>query len=713
MAAHFIGLHKPWNRPRPTVRSKSSSSSPSTRALADYDSLLLQWHEAYEEYYPAATAKQDGGAQANVIHSERGVEVIEQPFTVPTYRAVWNAESDLAEAGDTREQSSLLNMRRNAPRARGRRSKSSTSSWIRGAGHAEDLHLMFHGDVVAASVAAEVAAITRDANKQPHEGVYISLPLDGRTSLMGVELDSGAEEDSEDSDDTLNAQRSGRPLPPDLVLPPASRMQGQAEHESGEWSPPKVSWDPSREPPPVGGGSAEYQMRTPVQAYYPNAWDQASQPKGKSAFFEVGRHTTQGKTMARLQREHYFDNLRSDRPDPSLVKAVFPWEEQQGSKSSRIFPDEEPNSVVPGSRGLDARLEAGGASSGEAQSNSAQTSSSTTAITTPQQTFSPPLSMHKGVPPTLSYTNAWDQVGAIGARRESKSQGSSQGPSSRAVQTASEGRPSRSSQTQVTKYRHRGAQADGSSGGDNAVLDPYSNGSHRQYGSGGSGGSGKSQGKGQGLRDASADQSADGDNESSSSSSSEGEEAPPHGSKNKWRREGPGPGYQRKVERLYEQTGTSPRSPRSHHFATLGGGSRSDGPHMSRSRSSSSSSNTPHPSVPTGEPTVTSRQRHRPDSGLQYVEDEDQLPSLDMSLSTAYEGAMNPMPYQRGNHQSMQWALTSPTSAHNSGGSSPLAIMTPLSQSPVVSRGTLHQVARTHSHAQGPLGTSRRRGDPW
>lgn len=711
MTAHFIGQHKPWNRNRPSSRS-SSSSAKQGGSPADYDSLLLQWHETYEDYYPAAAAKQGLSAQPNVVYSEKGVEVVEQPFRVPTYRAVWDAESDLAALGPG-EMSTSTGARKAVLRTKGVRNRSSASSLIRGAGQAEDLMQMFHGDVVAASVAAEVAALSRDINKLPHEGVYISLPLDGRTSLMGVELDSGAEQESPDSDETVDASKWT------TAAQAQSGMQLAAQSDAigdGEWSPPKVSWDPTREPPPVGGGSSEYQMRTPVDAYYVNAWDQAGQPKGKSAFFEASnRNASQGKTMARLQKEHYFDNLGSDRPDPSLVKAVFPWEREAGvSRSSRIFPDEDPVSVVPGSKRLDASLEAGSLSPGETISaghstvlGAGSTASISSTTTSGHQAFSPSASPLKGLPPSLNYTNAWDQVGAIGAKHEHKNQGGN----SRGVQTTTgEGRASRSSQTQAAKYRHRSAQADEGLARQGASVDHQqgsggsSVGNHRQHGSGGT-----SSGLAQGLRDVSADQSADGDNESSSSSSSEGEDASPHRTGGKWRREGPGPGYQRKVERHYEQSGTSPRSPRSYHFASGGGGSRGEAHDSaivrSRSSSGASSNNTPHPAVPTGMTATTGRQRLRPDAGVQqYTGEEGMTRSLDMSLSTAYEGAYEHHGSQRGFQAMHLYQRTTPTSsrpnsAHNSGSSSPTTVLTPLSQSPVDSRGNLRQIARVHAQA--------------
>jgi glycogenin glucosyltransferase len=718
MTAHFIGQHKPWNRVKPSR--PSSTSSGSGTAPADYDSLLLRWHEAYEEYYPGISAKQLGSA--NVIHTERGVEVVERPFTVPTYTAVWDAESDLMLSGS--DLSSSSSNRRGSNRVRGVRSKSSVSSLLRGAGQAEDLRGMFQGNVVDASVAAEVAAFTKDASRGPNEGIYISLPLDGRTSLMGVEMDSGAE-DSPDSDQTIDA---GKYHSSQYTQTQSHDSQGQ--QGSGQWSPPKMSWDPAKEPPPMGVGSSGYQMRIPVDAFYINAWDQASQPKGKAAFFDTStRPSTEPHTLARLQREHYFDNLGSDRPDPSLVKAVFPWEAKQSQTSSRIFPDE-PNSVIPGSRGLDASLEAGSASSGETSSETSNTgqtlSPSSFGTPTTYQTFSPPASSHKGLPPTLSYTNAWDQMG-VGSRNEGRSRS---GSNKAAQALTGDSRSSRSTQTpNAIKNRNRGGgQTEGGGTGSGSWEGQHH--SHRQFSSGG-GSSGS--GMGQGVRDASADQSADGDNESSSSSSDEDDGTSDGATGTKWRRKGPGPGYQRKAERHSGQFGGGgPRSPRGGQpmlASGVGGGGNSKAGGgggeagvgigatsmtMNRSRSSSSSSNTPHAFIlPIGGSSMANRQRSRTEDALPYIEDEETMPppSLDMSLSTAYQGSTyNQLSFpsfpQTSASTHLQWlSRNSPTSslpnsAQNSGSNSPTGTYTPFSQSPVASRSDLRQMARTHSQLQ-------------
>lgn len=688
MTAHFIGANKPWNRPKPT---NILSTTSSRRNPGDYDSLLLRWHQAYEEYYPASVAKGSRGGAASVVHTERGVEVVERPFTVPTYRAVWDAENDLVTSGSDGAAGTR------PVRTRGIRRQQSAASLIRGAGQTDDLQSIFQSGVVAASIAAEVSGITSDNNK-PNEGVYISLPLDGRISLMAPDLDSGAEEDSPDSDETIDASRWNRGQTIDL--PPrqstAEITQNQANAASGEWSPPKVSWDPAKEPPPAGGDSSDYQMRMPVDAFYINAWDQRFQPKGKAAFFEVSNRqsSTQGRTIARLQREHYFDNLGSEKPDPSLVRPVFPWESTSTTSSSRIFPDEESAAIVPSSRGQDSSLEAGSRSPSEVSSGTPNLIDASSSRTTPTL-LSPTGGQVKRLPTTLNYTNAWDQEGAIGAKYDRRTRTSSGRVSQ---MTGEEVRSSRgTTQVTSTKQRNRHSQAD-----------------IAHWEEGGSKGN-------RGMRDASADQSADGDNESSSSS--EGDDS--QSGTIKWRREGPGPGYQRKVEKHFELSGTSPRSPRQQQAMLAGGSGGSGGRgeltsayNRSRSSSGASAGNSPNSAVPsTGVATITSRQRFRTDTGSGYTEEEAISPSLDMSLSSAYEASFDPTGSTQRTfgrwpdaRMSPPWSLSN--SAQNSGANTPTAVATPLSQSPVASRGDLRQLARSQAQdptQEIPIGSRRRR----
>lgn len=683
MTAHFIGQHKPWNRPKPNAPSTRSSSSQSP---ANYDSLLYRWHVAFEECYPQVAQMKSGFA--DVIHTERGVEVVEKPFTVPSYKAVW----DLEGRGDHSSHSSgaeSSSKRSSFQRIRGIRT-SSTQNIFRGAGQAEDLKEMFSPAIIAASAAAELENLATNPNVVPNEGIYISLPLDNRTSLMAAELDSGDDDDdrSNDSDQTLhqsppfdNAQIQPISIPADQA--------GIDETASGEWSPPKVSWDPARGPPPSGGGSSEYQMRIPVDAFYVNAWDQplAEQRRNANSYSSESRSESQKRTLDKLQREHFFDNLGSVQPDIRKVKPVFPWEASSSKHaSSRTFPDE-PASVVPGSSDMQASHEAGSSSTPEGGSN--------TDDLNPDRTINPPESTRKGgFPAIITYTNAWDNIDLKGKGLRKANNGSST-HNSRAIQV------------QVDQS-HRGTQTKREGRSRSSTLVPQNNnGGHQE-----------------GNDTVSADQSGDGDNESSSSSDEEVERGG-----NSWRREGPGPGYQRRVE-SHQILSRSPRhnqqqlasSPSLSHYTHAGSHHDQHYSHAlhgsgsnigfsgsndllsgyiprTRSRSSSNASNGgQHASIPHYANLPPPLRTFYPRDGRSSPLIEEEGFS---SLSMPYEQLLASHDRNGRRRMGIRTPTTSqPGSANNSGSSSPIfPIITPPNMSPNHSRHDLSQLSR-HSNAQ-------------
>ncbi|PWN36799.1 nucleotide-diphospho-sugar transferase [Meira miltonrushii] len=673
MTAHFIGQHKPWNRPKPSAPSSRSSSSQSP---ANYDSLLYRWHVAFEECYPQVVQMKNGSA--DVIHTERGVEVVEKPFTVPSYKAVW----DLEGRGDTSSHSSgteSSSKRSSIQRIRGIRTPS-THNLFRGAGQAEDLKEMFSPAVIAASAAAELESLASNPNVVPNEGVYISLPLDNRTSLMAAELDSGDDDDRfSDSDQTLhqsppvdNAQIRPISIPKDDA--------GAIEPDSGEWSPPKVSWDPAREPPPSGGGSSEYQMRVPVDAFYVNAWDQplAEQRRNANAHSSEGRSESQKRTLDKLQREHFFDNLGSVQPDIRKVKPVFPWEASSAKPtSSRTFPDE-PASVVPGSSDMQASHEAGSSNSPEGGSNTEDANSEQT--------------RKGGFPAIITYTNAWDHIDL-------------RGKGSRRPNNGSNTHNSRATQAQVDQS-HRGTQTKREGRSRTSSYAPQNNngGGHQD-----------------GHDTVSADQSGDGDNESSSSSDEEVERGGAS-----WRREGPGPGYQRRVEshqilsrsprHTQQQLATSPSlshyqhagNHHDQHHSLHGSGSNVGfsgsndllGSDISRTRSRSSSNASnggQHASIPHYGNVPPSLRSFYPRDGRSSPLVEEGFSSLSMP----YEQLL--ASHDRNGRRRMGIrtpTASQPGSANNSGSSSPIfPISTPPNMSPNHSRHDLSQLSR-HSNTQ-------------
>lgn len=571
--AHFIGRHKPWHVPRPSS-SASSSSQGTSSPTNDYNSLLSRWHSIYEEHYPRAGS----GSQVDVIHSSRGVEVIERPFTVPTYEAVW--DSELSQKGQ------------------GRRShqRGNSSSRI-GPGQVEDLKAMFNPGLVASAAAAEWnskkfnAYSDDEVDNEDGIGFYYSFPLDGRVTLIPLAplpwVDEEEEERKRVEEEKVELQRRIEEERHRQQQQNEQSNQGSSSNLNRSWSPPQVKWDPSAGPPPSGGGAADYQMRDPPDAYYQNAWDlpQTRPSDRKAVFFKPSSSSYGNQIPAQLQREHFFDNLGSHRPDPSKIKAVFPWESRKSNPSpSRVFPDE-PESDIPTSRELNESHKAATRPTLDSNSsNEFSTFSSSNVVTAHHQSFDPPNHMQQGLPANLSYTNAWDEVGAIGKYADRVRRVTGGASASTTDEVGTQTKPevsSRGSQTSKNRYRTRGSQADGGLG-----LD----------------GNGGVEGEGNGGSGENSD-SRDGDDESSS-----GEEdsevdnssfltSPSSATKGKKNSTSSAKGYQRKAEAFAHH---SPRSPRHLPLASS---------HGSGSNSNSNSE----VGSPPGTATITGRARIRPE----------------------------------------------------------------------------------------------------
>ncbi|KAJ1032613.1 hypothetical protein NDA16_000636 [Ustilago loliicola] len=316
---HFIGQHKPWNRPRPSgsaqpnplVAPRDLHSQPITPDQPDY--LLALWHSAFASLYPTSGSTLPD-SEIEIVHSERDVEVVERrKFTVPTYHAVWDAEA--------REED--------------------TSAHAREGGFA--------------------AAAFERAHRQPvWEASYASLPLDGRSSLIAPAPEvARAPSPTTPTQETIDAELRSReaaasaatiaapiPIPARAT---AKKSSDDSDHDSPEhFSPPKLSWNPAYEPPPIGSDASLHQMRTPIDTFYSNVWDAGQKTprtlaEQKAAFFVPQQSPNQQKSgrlqggpgyiPAQLRRDHVFDNLGSEKPDPSKVKPIFPWEKENADRA--------------------------------------------------------------------------------------------------------------------------------------------------------------------------------------------------------------------------------------------------------------------------------------------------------------------------------------------------------------------------------------------
>ncbi|KAK4705130.1 hypothetical protein P7C70_g1082, partial [Phenoliferia sp. Uapishka_3] len=100
-------------------------------------------------------------------------------------------------------------------------------------------------------------------------------------------------------------------------------------------------WDPARSSPPRD----QLQMREPINDHYENIWDDPSRRKQRVRFSEPVSYAPPPPST-----HDWYRAVMSKAPDPSKVKAVFPWEESPEEKkeatnskrASRSFPQAEP-----------------------------------------------------------------------------------------------------------------------------------------------------------------------------------------------------------------------------------------------------------------------------------------------------------------------------------------------------------------------------------
>ncbi|KAK0519289.1 glycogenin glucosyltransferase [Tilletia horrida] len=353
--AHFIGEHKPWHRPRPSPRSGPAGSGQRGGPAAademaarivtnDYETLVGRWHDVFSRYYPLPSTVDRHSSSAysvEVIHSSRGVEIVEREtgaaaqsgaagFEVPTYEAVWNAHN----------QDNLSSFQ---------------------PGHTDDLRSLFAGGAALYGLSTETQELSRAANVEAGLGKYVSFPLDGRTSLIPPEGLPGdllaifAREEHEAEEQRRvaaeEAQRASAALAaqmshPEGRVPAPPSDEHHQEHAAASagaeiarpWSPPKMSWDPAREPPPTSAQDTTFSM----PAHYDNAWDVrhgSSGPAGSGAASGWQRSNSDADAQVAAARvpqhlmQGMYSHLANQPPDASKVRAVFPWEQTRASGS--------------------------------------------------------------------------------------------------------------------------------------------------------------------------------------------------------------------------------------------------------------------------------------------------------------------------------------------------------------------------------------------
>ncbi|KAF9535648.1 hypothetical protein CPB83DRAFT_913069 [Crepidotus variabilis] len=126
-ALHFIGSNKPWKTLayRPPFATRQSEPSDSVQRAYDYDSLVDRWYDVYDRHYRTHTPTS------------------EAPFEVKTYTSAWDQPSDSGRAPPAQT---------------------------------------YDLDALKRLALAGLNASTPDTH--PGEGIYQSMPLEGRIDLM-------------------------------------------------------------------------------------------------------------------------------------------------------------------------------------------------------------------------------------------------------------------------------------------------------------------------------------------------------------------------------------------------------------------------------------------------------------------------------------------------------------------------------------------------
>ncbi|PBL00539.1 hypothetical protein ARMGADRAFT_383542 [Armillaria gallica] len=456
-AIHFIGPNKPWNSipHRPPFSGQQDSSAVTQVSQAyDYTSLLDRWFHVYDTYYRSQSI------------------IPEAEFEVRRYTSAWDEQSG-AEADAVSSVSSIVpsgalgleDLKRLALEGMSAVSSDNRS----GEGDYKSMPLEGRVDLMRPQQEPEDKV-------QPEATIIIRKPEAEAGPSMSVQTDDISTyhpPTSVPSDVPSSSPPHPIPLqpisptpPPQLQAdsvhpePPRPPIQLQADimyheptrppvhHEQpkgqesshveiprylGEApkeptqqmeqrppprpaSPPKVAWNPAIEPPPT---TAPVSSVFPSDTYFPNVWDQhpsklhdqarqyhaphqqPSSPTPDSGAFFQPPPTPEIPESLR-QQGHYRqvtgDDLLgfSPSPDRSKVKPVFPWEGQPRHMPKRVFP------------------------ASDAPSPSEFMSSESEPPLPPAAPVSPPLpprsqtlSPLQGLPISLTYANAWDNVPSI------------------------------------------------------------------------------------------------------------------------------------------------------------------------------------------------------------------------------------------------------------------------------------------------------------
>lgn len=331
---HFIGNNKPW---RSIATRPASAPSPHPATLGfDYPSLVDRWFAVYDKHVRPTTDP-----------------AVRQTFTVPETQAVWN-QRQLAALATPQGRQDLADFAR------------------------------------LGSTPKEVRFVVHDPNSGSSEGIYSSLPLDGRVDLMRPQpKPAKPEEPPKEAAPSAAASPPiyAQPLPIEAPINPPNR-QG---------SPPLAVWDAQRSAPPARAGP-EF---TGHFDSYENAWDRPNNAP-KEEWNPVISYPV---IPDRVKQDAWYAGAADVPPDRRNVKPVFPWESDRNRTTARVFPK---GDTPPAEEEVLPQV---------ATEDVASPSSDSTAIGSvpaPGQPSTPSAIRHQSFSEAIaSYTNAWDEIPSI------------------------------------------------------------------------------------------------------------------------------------------------------------------------------------------------------------------------------------------------------------------------------------------------------------
>ncbi len=222
------------------------------------------------------------------------------------------------------------------------------------------------------------------------DGIYDSLPLDGRIDLMRPVP----------SPKPVSPERLAAPSlassPPAYAL--ALLAPAPIHPPNRQGSPPIATWDAQHSAPPTSLGP---EMAAGMNQFYQNAWDRDSP---EAAELEPWNPAMGYPTIPESVRNNdWYAGAADVAPDRANVKHIFPWEEGKRAAATRVFPRGDTPPPPPPKVEPPAPAVAVQAPSPPAASP----------VDTPQPAAPAPPPGRGFAEAMASYTNAWDEIPAI------------------------------------------------------------------------------------------------------------------------------------------------------------------------------------------------------------------------------------------------------------------------------------------------------------